>query len=67
MAKKAEKRFRLVQDESGHSYVIPADRMDDFELFATSDEGEQFSDEFEPMMMNWHPSKLTFTDPREGE
>lgn len=60
MSESNDTRFALVRDGDGHWYVIPADKMAEWEVWAASD------DEDEPAYSNrlsGSPSLLTFTNP----
>lgn len=56
-------RFTLVSDESGHRYVIPVSRYDEFNTWAESDTE---SEDFNPGLFNElriDGGLLTFCDP----
>jgi hypothetical protein len=62
----AEKRWRFVKDNDGHSYCIPADAFEHFGRLlegGESTEGE-FIDAYDGYRTAYHPSQYTFTDPR---
>jgi len=63
-----EKRFRLVKDDDGHSYVIPAGLLKEFHAWveAAADEYEGYTGpSFEDFALSYHPSAYTFTDWKE--
>jgi hypothetical protein len=57
-------RYRLVSDNNGHEYVIPADSVDEFYRWvdAWEDGGEYNGKDFEDCRMNIN--NLTFADPQ---
>lgn len=56
-------RYRLVSDDDGHNYIIPADKTKEWDAFVDD------PDEFDGEPPEWaeqcpkHPSALTFTNP----
>ena len=66
-------RFRLVQDDSGHWYAIPADKQNAFEAWVVymADEGEVYvpyeGEEFDEYRLDMHPSSYTFSNLKEDE
>ena len=65
---KKEQRFRLVSDDSGHTYAIPADMREKFESWCLSfeDENEKYDGpDFEEFRLGMHESDYTFTDLQE--
>ncbi len=60
---KKEQRFCLLQDDDGHDYIVPVERIADFEKWLGSEaaqDGEmpKWADKF-----GCAPSCLSFTDP----
>jgi hypothetical protein len=62
------KRWCLVSDDDGHSYVIPAESRDEFEKWveATSNDEEFEGEDFEKYSLGGNPECVTFTDPKWG-
>lgn len=67
-----EKRFRLVSDDDGHDYVIPADTINEFyswvRYFAENDSDnghKHLGGDFSQYRLGCAPSCYTFTDFRE--
>jgi hypothetical protein len=66
-------RFRFVQDDSCHWYVIPADKKNAFIAWVVymSDEGENYvpyeGEEFDNFRIDGGPSWYTFTDLQEDK
>jgi hypothetical protein len=58
------KRFCLVSDESGHSYVIPADQKDHW--YNVWYESSHAEDGIVPVYARRTEGDLTFTDPQVG-
>lgn len=59
-------RFRLVSDEDGHDYVIPADKLDEWDAFMSDEEAKE-----DGIVPEWAREiggsvahALTFTDPK---
>ena len=61
-----EQRYIMINDESGHAYIIKAEQRDQFEdeLYA-DDGGDAFNATFGTCRLGWHPNSYTFTDPRD--
>jgi hypothetical protein len=66
--KTVSKRWRLVKDDDGHSYVIPAEFQEGFEKWveAMSNDSEWVGVDFEKYSLGGDPSCVTFTDPKWG-
>jgi hypothetical protein len=65
-------RFRLVSDDAGHTYAIPANKIKQFELwmktFGWADHEYHYKGEdFSEYRLNMHESNYTFTDLREDK
>jgi len=65
-------RLRLVADDDGHWYCIPADKRAEFDLwlktFGWGDPEYCYKGEnFEQYRLNMHPSNHTFTDFQEDK
>lgn len=70
----APKRFRLVQDDDGHFYIIPADAQEKFDLWVAwsgdldAIDGDQVEyPDFDSMRLDGDPSRVTFVDPKEDD
>jgi hypothetical protein len=65
-----ELRWRLVEDEDGHWYVIPADKERDFDFWVeatqTEQEDKRLGTDFEQYRLPGSPSNITFVDPKDG-
>lgn len=64
------KRFRFVEDEDGHTYMIPADMEEQFHKWVQImpgdlDEEGYVGQDFEEYSIGGAASQYTFTDPRE--
>ena len=69
MGEQKEKRFRFEKDDSGHYYIIPADKNREFEkwLETNQDEEEWAGTPFDDYRCDRHPSCYTFCDPQEDK
>jgi hypothetical protein len=63
------KRYCLVKDDDGHTYLVPVEEKELFdELLDSGEDGEDdFITHFDPMRLGCHPSCLTFTDPKQND
>jgi hypothetical protein len=64
-------RFRLVSDDSGHTYAIPADKREAFahwvDSFNDSAEGDCSEGDFDQYRLGMHESNYTFIDLQEDK
>jgi hypothetical protein len=63
-------RFRMVRDDDGHTYVIPADKEDDFHAWVEASGGDMEDYEgidFEKYSLGGCPSVVTFEKPEAWE
>lgn len=63
MAKKKTQRYRIMNDDSGHQYVIPAELRDEFEVLL--EDPDTFEDKFGECRLGKHLACLTFIDPKQ--
>lgn len=56
-----ECRFRLVSDDDGHEYVIPAERREEFDAWLQSDAAMDGEELAWAERLNMHHSNYTFT------
>jgi hypothetical protein len=66
--KAPKQRYRVIQDNDGHDYIIPAGREDDFYMWVAAAENnwkvlKAPKLDFEPMRVN--STRWTFTDPQD--
>jgi hypothetical protein len=57
--------WRLVEDDDGHSYVIPADQLEDFEDWVdnvTNGCAYLMEKDYEQYYLNTHPTSVVFKD-----
>jgi hypothetical protein len=59
------KRLRIVDDDSGHHYVIPAERREEWDQWIGSEAWEDGDVPEWAKRLNMHQSNHTFTDWRE--
>lgn len=60
---KTQKRYRLISDNDGHNYIIPADQVPQFEMWVTCMDMDEYTIfDFEDCRMN--VNNLTFIDPQ---
>jgi len=62
-------RFRLVSDDSGHTYAIPADKREAFERWVDSfNYSNDYSEgDFDQYRLGMHESNYTFVDLQEDK
>ena len=58
-------RFRVVTDDDGHWYLIPAERRDEFDEWLNSEAAMDGEELPWAERLNMHPSNHTFADWRE--
>lgn len=68
----ANQRYRLICDNDGHYYVIPADKEAQFEEWVGHEESGGIDDRysgpyFSECRINGSYGLVTFTDPRDGD
>lgn len=64
MDKDTVKRWRICKDDDGHSYIIPAEKLREFDKWLETVEDGDVSDIFDQYRCRMHPSCYTFTDPK---
>ena len=63
------KRYRLIQDNDSHWYLIEANQEDNFNKwveFAEGETDEYIGTDFDSKRLSGSPSNVTFTDPQEN-
>lgn len=55
-------RYRLVSDDDGHWYIVPADRQEEFDELIMSDEFNRAMPAW-VQEVNGHPNNVSFVDP----
>lgn len=59
----ADERYRLVSDNDGHEYIVPADQEENFYTWVEANETHEDTDfDFADRRLN--SSSWTFTDPQ---
>ncbi len=62
-------RYRLVCDDDSHWYVVPVDRVSEFNklcaaAYAADEFEKEFNDKFGDMAIGGAPCLVSFTDPK---
>jgi hypothetical protein len=64
---KATKRFRLLSDDDGHYYLVPAEKEEEFNIWVDSfndEEGDPDGyEELGAVSLGCSPTYVSFTDP----
>ena len=55
-------RSRLVSDDDGHWFIIPADKWEEWEGWLENPETTDYTEPKWARYTNTHPSRVTFTD-----